>query len=105
MIQINPENKNSDANKPNPNNNNNNNHNNYKNSNRAESKPETVYPCCETSGETSHSTERCYVRANAAKRPLPWKSKPDPDGKSGNHQQDSQNSITGCVLATAQNLN
>ena len=55
-----PGNKNSDANNSNRKsnrNNNNNNHNNYKNSNRAERKPETVYPPCETCGKTNHSTE------------------------------------------------
>ena len=104
--QNNPGNKNSDASnsKPNSNlNNNNNNHNNYKNSNRAERKPETVYLPCETCGKTNHSAKRCYVGANAANRPPPWKSKPE--GQSGHHQQDVQNSITGCVLATAQHLN
>ena len=99
-----PGNKNSDARNSSPNNNvNKNNHNNYKNSNRAERKPETVYPCCETCVETNHSTKRCYVRANAAKRPLPWKS--NPEVQSGHHQQDAENSVTGCVLATAQHLN
>ena len=104
--QNNPGNKNSDASVSNPNsnlNNNNNNHNNYKNSNRAERKSETVYLPCETCGKTNHSAERCYVGANAANRPLPWKSKPE--GQSGHHQRDAQNSITGCVLATAQHLN
>ena len=60
-------------------------------------KSRTLYLPCETCGKTDHSTERCYVGANAANRPLPWKSK--------HHQQDAQNSITGCVLATAQHLN
>ena len=93
-----PGNRNSDANNSIPDNNtNNNNHINYKNCNRAEGKPETVYPPSETCGKTNHSAERCYVGANAANRPLPWKSKPQ--------QQDAENSITGCVLATAQHLN
>ena len=101
-----PGNKNSDAKNSNPNNNlnnNNNNHNNYKNSNRAERKPETVYLPGETCGIMKHSAERCYVGANAANRPLPWKSKLE--GLSGHHQQDAHNSITACVLATAQHLN
>ena len=99
--QNNPRNKNSVANISNPNSNINNTNNN-KNSNKAERKPETVYPPCETCGKTNHSADRCYVGANAANRPLPWKSKPE--GQSGHHQQDAQNSITGCVLATAQHL-
>ena len=49
--QNNPGNKNSDANNYIPDNNtNNNDHNNFKNSNRAETKPETVHPSCETCG-------------------------------------------------------
>ena len=80
-----------------------NNHNNYKNSNRTERKPETVYPPCETFGKTNHSAERCYVGANAANKPHPWQSKPE--GQSGHHQQDAQNIITGCVLITIWKLN
>ena len=102
--QNNPGNKNSDANNYIPDNNtNNNDHNNFKNSNKAERKPETVYPPGETCGKTNHSADRCYVGANAANRPLPWKNKLE--GQRGHHQQDAQNSITGCVLATAQHLN
>ena len=99
-----PGNKNSDANNYIPDNNtNNNDHNNFKNSNTAETKPETVYPPCETCDKTNHSAERCYVGANAANRPLPWKRKPEEQG--GHFQQDAQNSITACVQATAQYLN
>ena len=57
----------------------------------------TLYPPCETCGKTNHSTERCYVGANAANRPLPWRNKPQ--------EQDAHDSITGCVQATAQHLN
>ena len=57
----------------------------------------TLYPPCESCGKTNHSTERCYVGANAANRPLPWKNKPQ--------QQDAHDSITGCVQATAQHIN
>ena len=60
-------------------------------------KSRTLYPPCETCGKTNHSTERCYVGANAANRPLPWKDKPQ--------QQDAHDSITGCVQATAQHFN
>ena len=59
-------------------------------------KSRTLYPPCETCGKTNHSTERCYVGANAANRPLPWKNKAQ--------EQDTHDSITGCVQATAQNL-
>ena len=57
-------------------------------------KSRTLYPPC---GKTNHSTERCYVGANAVKTPLPWKSEPQ--------QQDAQDSITGCVGPTTQHLN
>ena len=56
----------------------------------------TVCPHCETCGKTNHSAQRCYVGANAANKPFPWKSKLQ--------QQDAQDSITGCVRATAQHL-
>ena len=56
--------KNSDTNNSNPNN------------NKNDGKSRTVYPTCETCGKMHHSTERCFVGANAANRPLPWKSKP-----------------------------
>ena len=93
-----PGNRNSDADNSIPDNKTNkNNHINYKNCNRAEGKPETVYPPSETCGKTNDSAERCYVGAIAANRPLPWKSKPQ--------QLDAQDSITGCVRATAQHLN
>ena len=76
---------NSDRNDSNPNN--------YK----FDRKSRTLYPPCETCGKTNHSTERCYVGANAANRPLPWKNKPQ--------DQDAHDSITGCVQATAQHFN
>ena len=34
-------------------------------------KSRTLYPPCETCGKTNHSTETCYVGANAVNRPLP----------------------------------
>ena len=60
-------------------------------------KSRTLYPPCETCSKMNYSTERCYVGANAANRPLPWKNKPQ--------EQDAHDSITGCVQATAQHLN
>ena len=67
--------------------------NNYK----IDRKSRTVYPPCETCGKTNHSAERCYVGANAVNRPLLWKIEPQ--------QQGVQDSVTGCVWATAQHLN
>ena len=93
-----PGNRNSDADNFIPDNKTNNNNNiNYRNCNRAEGKSKTVYPPSETCSKTNDSAERCYVGANAANRPLPWKSKPQ--------QQDAEDSITRCVLATAQHPN
>ena len=46
------------------------------NNHKIDRKPRTLYPLCETCGKTNHSTEGCYVGANAADRPLPWKNKP-----------------------------
>ena len=59
-------------------------------------KSRTLYPPCERCGKMIYSTERCYVGANAADRPLPRKNKP--------HEQDAHDSITGCALAAAQSL-
>ena len=60
-------------------------------------KSRTLYPPCKTCGKTNHTTEKCYVGANAANKPLPWKNKPQ--------QQDAQDSVTGCLRATALHLN
>ena len=54
---------NSDTNDSNPNN------------HKIDRKTRNLYPPCETCGKTNHSTERCYVGANAANRPLPWKNR------------------------------
>ena len=67
------------------------------NNHKNDRKSKTLYPPCDTCGKTNHSTERCYVGANAANRPLPWKNKPQ--------EQDAPDSITGCVQATAQHFN
>ena len=67
------------------------------NNHKIDRKSRILYPPYETCGKTNHSTERCYVGANAANRPLPWKNKPE--------DQDAHDSITGCVQATAQHLN
>ena len=60
-------------------------------------KSRTLYPPCETCGKMNHSTERCYVGANAANRPLHWKIKPQ--------EQDAHDSLTGYVQAAAQHFN
>ena len=43
------------------------------NNHKNDRKSRTLYPPCETCGKTNHSTEKCYVGAHAANRPLPWK--------------------------------
>ena len=67
------------------------------NNQKIERKSRTLYTPCETCGLTNHSRERCYVGANAANKPLPWKNTPQ--------EQDAHDSIIGCVQATAQHLN
>ena len=102
-----PGNKSSDANTSNPNGNvnnpNNNNNNNNRNSNRAERKPKTVYPPCETCGKTNHSTERCYHGANAANRPPPRQRRPERQNQV--QERAVQNDSNENSQAVAQNLN
>ena len=102
-IQNNPGNKNSDVNTSNRNGNVNNPNNNNRNSNRAERKPKTVHPSCETCGKTNHSTERCYHGANAAKRPPPRQKRPERQNQVQERAiQDYSNENS---LAVAQNIN
>ena len=102
--QNNPGNKNSDANNSNPHSNINksNNNNNNKNSNRAERKPKTVYPACETCGKTNHSTEKCYFGDNAANRPPPQHRRPE---RQNQVQESNQGDFNETFQAAAQNLN
>ena len=62
------------------------------NNHKIDRKSGTLYPPCEICGETNQSTERCYIGANGANRPLSWKNKPQ--------EQDARDSRTGCVWAT-----
>ena len=98
--QNNPGNKNSDANTSNRNGNVNNND---RNSNRADRKPKTVYPPCETCGKTNHSTEKCYHGANAANRSPPRQRRPERQNQV--RERASQNDSTENHQAAAQNLN
>ena len=100
--QNNPGNKNSDANTSNPNSNVNNNNTN-KNSNRAERKPKTVYPPCETCGKTSHSTKKCYFGANAANRPPPRHRRPERQNQVS--ERANQSDTNEAPQAAAQYLN
>ena len=67
------------------------------NNHKIDRKSRTLNPPCETCGKTNHSTESCYVGANAANRPLPWKNKPQ--------EQDAHDSVIGSVQAIAQHFN
>ena len=101
--QKNPGTKNSDVNTSNPGGNAKNGNNNNRNSNRAERKPKTVYPPCETCGKTNHSTERCYHGANAANRPPPRQRRLE--RKNQVHERANQNDSNENSQAVAQNLN
>ena len=100
--QNNPGNKNSAANTSNPNGNVNNNNNN-KNSNKAQRKPKTVYPPCETCGKTNHTTEKCYFGANAANRP-PLRHR-RPERQNQVQERANQSDSNEAPQAAAQNIN
>ena len=101
--QTNPGNKNSDANTSKPNGNNNNPNNNNRNSSRAERKPRTFYPPCETCGKTNYSTEKCYHGANAANRPPTRQRRPERQNKV--QERSNQNDSNETIEAAAQDLN
>ena len=61
-----------------------------------------VFPPCETCGRTNQSTEKCYLGANAANRPLP-RNRP-PEGQNQVQQRTAQDNSDGNVQAAAQTL-
>ena len=71
--------------------------------NQRDRKPRPVFPPCETCGRTNHSTERCYLGANAANRP-PFKNR-RPQGQNQSQQNNAQNNSDGNVQTAAQALN
>ena len=88
----------------NPNNNkvtNNSKRNNINNHRNRKSRP--VFPPCETCGRNNHSTEKCYLRANAVNRPPPRNRKPE--GQNQGQQNNAQSNSDGNVQAAAQALN
>ena len=87
--------------KPNNKVSNNTNANNTNNQKHRRTRP--VYPPCETCGRNIHSTERCYLGANAANRPPPRKRRPE--GQNQAQQRNTQNNSDGNVQAVAQPLN
>ena len=71
--------------------------------NQRDRKTRPVFPPCETCGRTNHSTERCYLGANAANRPPPRNRRPE--GQNQAQQRSTQNNSDGNVQAAAQPLN
>ena len=71
--------------------------------NQRHRKPKPVFPPCETCGRTNHSTERCYLGANAANRPPPRNRRSD--GQNQSQQNNAQSNSDNNVQATAQALN
>ena len=62
-----------------------------------------VFPPCETCGRTNHSTEKCFLRANAANRPPPRNRLPE--GKNQVQLNNAQKNSDGNVQAAVRALN
>ena len=62
-----------------------------------------VFPPCETCGRNNHSTEKCYLGANAANRPPPRNRRPE--GQNQGQQNNAQSNSGGNVQAAAQAVN
>ena len=62
-----------------------------------------VFPPCETCGRKNHSTEKCYLQANAAKRPPPRNRRPE--GQKQGRQNNAQSNSDSNVQTAAQALN
>ena len=73
--------------------------------NQRDRRPRPVFPPCETCGRTNHSTERCYLGANAANRPPPRNRRQE--GQNQAQQRNTQNNSDsdGNVQDVAQPLN
>ena len=71
--------------------------------NQRDKKPRPVFPPCETCGRTNHSTERCYLGANAANRPPPWNTRPEEQNQV--QQRIARSNSDGNVQDAAQNVN
>ena len=70
--------------------------------NQRDRRPRHVFPPCETCSRTNHSTENCFLVANAANRPPPRR---PPEGQNQSQQNNAQNNSDGEVQAAAQALN
>ena len=62
-----------------------------------------VFPPCGTCGRTNHSTEKCYLGANAANTPPPRNRRPE--GQNHVQQRNAQSKSDGNVQGAAQILN
>ena len=62
-----------------------------------------IFPPCETSGRTNHSTEKCYLGANSANRPPPRNRRSE--GQNQVPQGNAQSNSDGNVQAAGQTLN
>ena len=100
--QNNPGYKNSDANTSNPNSIVSNNNNN-KNSNRAERKPKTAYPPCETCEKTNHSTEKMLLWRQCSQSTASRHRRPERQNQLSERANESDNNEA--PRAAAQNLN
>ena len=71
--------------------------------NQKDRRSRPVFPPCETCGRNNHSTEKCYLGANAANRPPPRNRRPE--GQNQGQQSNTQSNSDGNVKAAAQLLN
>ena len=71
--------------------------------NQRDRRSRPIFSPCETCGRTNHSTEKCYLGANAANRPPPRNRRPE--GQNQGHQNNAQSNSDGNVQAAAQTLN
>ena len=71
--------------------------------NQRDRRPRPVFPPCQTCGRTNHSTERCYLGANAPNTPPPRNRRPE--GQNQAQQTNTQNKSDGNAQAAAQPLN
>ena len=63
--------------------------------NQRDRRSRRVLPPCETCGRTNHSTEKCYLGANAANRPPPRNRRPE--GQNQGQQNNAQSNSDGNV--------
>ena len=71
--------------------------------NQKDRRPRPVFLTCETCGRTNHSTEKCYLGANAANRPPPRNRRPE--GQNQVQQRNALSNSDGNAQAAALTLN